>query len=431
MMRALLVALLALPAGPVLGDAVTYSGTVGKVDIVVEFSSPAATATLPFAGRYFYRSNGVDIPLDARAVGSGKLVLDEEKPCSQLNCKLNADGTVKKVHLGARWELMASPNGRSLSGTWSDEGRQQPLSLVYIGTSVSPKNGDIGPAALEDTTSDLYLTEPATEITKANAPYDYLRLQTKLEATEPINVNGSSYRYVTDPRTRFRFPRIVALADGRDVGPANTFLQNSQARQSLQAFDCMAKQYVGFGWNEDLLNTGGTLGGYQDQRVEVTYLSPEIFSWTEIGTFHCGGAHPWPYRRFTNLDVKAGTELDLSRLFKGWTAKTFDGKVADLADARTHPRDFTWGPDEALAAVVKSHLGDPGVHLKDYCHDEVLIDQFLQVGFEGADRVQFYIGGDLPAVIHRCADILYEAPIAVLNDYLTPEALGYFPSLDK
>ena len=432
MIRALLAAALALLTGPAVADAVTYSGTIGISEIVVEFSAAPATATLPFAGRYFYRSNGVDIPLDVVTLGDGNIVLDEEKPCSHVSCKLNEDGTVKQFQLGARWEVTASPDGKSVSGTWSEGGRKRPVSLALVGTSVLPKTGDIGPSALEDTTSDLYFTDPATKITPATAPYDYLRLQTKLETTDPINSSGSLYRYVADPRTRFRFPRIVTLADRSDVGPANAFLQNDHWEQSLQALDCMAKQYVGFGWNVDLLDTGGTLGGYQDQRVDVTYLSPEILSWTEVGTFWCGGPHPWPYRRFVNLDVKSGTELDLSLLFKGWVATTLDGRAADLVDARTHPQDFIWGPDDALADLVKSHLKDPGVHLRDYCDDESLIDKdYLQIGFEGDDRVQFYIGGDLPAVIHHCTDILYEAPIAELKDYLTPEAFRYFPSLAK
>ena len=121
--------------------------------------------------------------------------------------------------------------------------------------------------------------------------------------------------------------------------------------------------------------------------------------------------------------MRTGKKLDLSLVFKDWVATALDGKAADLADARTHPQDFMWGPDEALADLVKSHLKDPGVHLRDYCDDENLVDEYLQVGFEGNDRVQFYIGGGLPAVIQSCMDNLYEAPIADLRDYLTPEAV--------
>ena len=254
----------------------TYSGTIGKAEIVVEFTSPPAAATMPFAGRYFYRHNGIDIPLDAATVGAGKLVLDEEKPCSKANCQLNADGTVKQFHLGARWELTASSDGKSLSGTWTEDGRQLPVAVSFVGTSILPKTSDVSSWALADTTSDLYYSEPAPTISMANAPYDYLRMQTKLEMTNPITWNGSSYRYVTDARTKFRFPRVVELADGSNVGPANALLQNEQWEQSLQALDCAAKQYFGFGWNVNLVGIGGTLGGYQDEQVEVAYLSPEI-----------------------------------------------------------------------------------------------------------------------------------------------------------
>ncbi|MER8706547.1 hypothetical protein [Mesorhizobium sp. M0323] len=48
-------------------EPVTYAGKLGKADIVVEFTGDPAAPGGPLAGRYFYRSKGVDIPLQARS----------------------------------------------------------------------------------------------------------------------------------------------------------------------------------------------------------------------------------------------------------------------------------------------------------------------------------------------------------------------------
>ncbi|MER9636685.1 hypothetical protein [Mesorhizobium sp. M0228] len=62
LMAAILVLSTAAEAEPV-----TYAGKLGKSDIVVEFTGDPAAPGGPLAGRYFYRSKGVDIPLQARS----------------------------------------------------------------------------------------------------------------------------------------------------------------------------------------------------------------------------------------------------------------------------------------------------------------------------------------------------------------------------
>ncbi|ESX32883.1 MULTISPECIES: hypothetical protein [unclassified Mesorhizobium] len=62
----LLGAFLALPA-TAHAEPVTYAGKLGNIDIVVEFTGDPATAGEALAARYFYRSKGVDIPLQAKS----------------------------------------------------------------------------------------------------------------------------------------------------------------------------------------------------------------------------------------------------------------------------------------------------------------------------------------------------------------------------
>ncbi|MER8957511.1 hypothetical protein [Mesorhizobium sp. M0701] len=80
-MAAILVLSTAAEAEPV-----TYAGKLGKSDIVVEFTGDPAAPGGPLAGRYFYRSKGVDIPLQARSQQGSTFELAEEEACGADNC---------------------------------------------------------------------------------------------------------------------------------------------------------------------------------------------------------------------------------------------------------------------------------------------------------------------------------------------------------
>ena len=155
-------------------------------------------------------------------------------------------------------------------------------------------------------------------------------------------------------------------------------------------------------------------------------------SWTEGGSLSCGGAHPYNHYEFHNLDVAAGKPLDLSRIFKGWVPRTFDGEPVDLETARANPAEYQWGPDEELLAFVNAHrpsneeLGFTG-DMSD-CPIDEMIPEYLAIGFKGDNVVRFSMDG-MPHVSSACATDLYEAPISELKELLAPEAGEYFLSL--
>jgi len=421
------VVVFALVTSPALGAAVTYSGTIGKTPIVVEFTAPPAEAQGPFAGRYFYASRGIDIPLDAVRVQPGKLELTEERPCTEEICQQADDGTITGIPVGAKWQLSSGRDTKTLTGTWTENGRQQPVALTLVGSRDLPADSEISPLGLAAiSTAFIYGDQRIAEDT---APYDYLRMQTKQQESPIMEWLGSSFRYLTDPRTKFKFPAIVELADGSDPAAANAYLQDRHWAMNADAFNCEAQQYGGLGWSESVSYSAGTLGGYPDETIAVTALTPALMSWTESGSLFCGGAHPYNHHEFFNLDVKTGEPLDMSRIFAGWVARDFDGNVADTADARTHPQDFQWGPDKALGDFVKAHRAKNGdVALNEDCNYDELIDSNLAINFKTPDRVLFALGG-LENAIEACGADLYEAPVADLNFLLTPEAVDYLPSL--
>jgi hypothetical protein len=217
-----------LGTSPAFADAVTYKGTLGKTPIVVELSADVAAAKGVLVGRYFYPVKGIDIPLDAEKATPGNVDLSEEKPCTALICQGSIDDTPPATPpVGAKWHLESSADG-TITGTWQDGGKTLPVTLQRYASR--PLNGIVSiPGDLAAIAGDFLSGEkPLT--TKAS-PYDFLKMQVPLTESAETRWGDAGFKYVTDPRTKFRFPRITSLA-GANPAAANAFLAGHHARPS-------------------------------------------------------------------------------------------------------------------------------------------------------------------------------------------------------
>ncbi|MBN9347354.1 MAG: hypothetical protein J0I48_14320 [Devosia sp.] len=421
---------LCLAASPAFAEAVTYQGTIGDEPVFVEFSEPPHAGNADIFGRYFYPEQGIDIPLHAAPAARSRFGLVEEVACSEekKNCPHAQDETPSDPPLGAKWQLEVADDGRTIEGEFSLGGRNLPVALERIGTR--DFDSAEGLQGLSGFASSLFYS--GAVLTLETSPYDYAKMALfALDGGDALEATGGRYNYRTDIRTKFGFPRIIELAGGSDDRPANRYLEQRHWMMSLDALWCVAQQYQGFGWNGYNYDAG-TLGYWDEEHIEVHYLSPTVMTWTESGSLSCGGAHPYNHYEYMNLDVTTGVPLDLSRIFKGWVARDFDGNLVDLEAARANPRDYQWGPDEELLAFVNANrftneeLGFTGA--EGDCPIDELIPQYLAISFKGSDVVHFGMDG-LPHVAVACASDLYDAQIADLAALLTPEAADYFPSL--
>jgi hypothetical protein len=422
---------LALLASPAFAKAVTFQGTLGKLPIIFELSQIPEESNTTTYGRYAYLNKGIDIPLHVTKAKDGNLTIREEVACKTdgSNCPHAGDDDPSDPPLGATWTLNLSGDGRGLLGNWTDNGKTLPVEIVVAGVRDFTQTAGSSPADLTTlATSQLY-NEDANYATidESSDPYDFLKLSAKDNAAAPTKIGDYAYTYVTDPRTTFQFPRITGLG-GADMTAANAYLSTRDYAMRADALNCSALVYQGFGWHDYDQYVAGTLGGYDDESTDVTYLSPTIMSWTESGSLDCGQAHPYNHHDFYNLDVRTGKPLDLSLIFKGWVP---DG--GELADARTHPADFVWKPDATLAAFVKQHrTSDKDLGLDTSDPDECKVDDFidsnLSISFVAGDKVLFSLG-TLEDAVQACTADLYEAPISELKPLLAPTAADYFPSL--
>lgn len=416
-------ALLLASALPAFADAVTYKGTIGRLAVVMELSDAFGAAGV--YGRYFYPRQGIDIPLQA---GETSGTLREELPCSVETCtELDDYGAALAPLLGATWTLAASAGGDALTGTWRENGKTLPVTLTRVGARYHDGALDPGPAGLA--AAALRILWSGAAIGPDTLPYDDLKMQVALEEGPVTRWKDSSFRYVTDPRTKFAFPRIVTLAEGSPEA-ANRSLAQRHWAMNADALNCASTVYPGMGWNQYLGAAGG-LGDWDQEQVTVDYLSPTVLSWTESGSLWCGGAHPYNHNNILNLDVEAGAPLDLSRIFTFWVPMQGGAVVEDLDAARENPDDYVWGPEPAFVDFLREkrvRSSDPGYEAD--CEIDTLIPDYLAIGFREGDRVLFTLG-TLPHAIQACADDLYEAPIGELMEWLAPTAAAYFPSLAR
>jgi hypothetical protein len=242
--------------------------------------------------------------------------------------------------------------------------------------------------------------------------------------------DGSSFQYVSDPRVKFDFPRIVKLAGGADPSAANAYLQARQWQMLTDALSCEAQQYAAFDWNDMMPNFAGTYGSYPDEQVGVLSVSPTLISYDEGGSLDCGGPHPYNHHEFTTLDVKLGEPVHFERILKDWIPSDFDGNPVAPDYAKAHPEDVQWGPGDTLFALVKAHLKDaPDAALDDSdCDYDNLIRHNLAVAMKPGNRLLFTLDG-LEYAIQACATDIFEAPVTELKDFLAPTAVEYFPVL--
>jgi hypothetical protein len=378
-------------------DPVTYKGTLGKTEIVVELTDDPAASNAPVAGRYLYRTQGADIPLQAKAHQGRSLQLSEEQACKE-KCQEGKPGPI-----GAVWKLTASVDGKTLEGSWVGK-KSLPIKLERAGSR--PLAGDTpkSPLDLYNYTDRTFLVGDA-KVTMVTSPYDFLRLDVPLDTGEKQGWPDASYHDVTDPRTKFARPRIIELAGGVSPDAANAVLERRHWRDSIAALGCKALQYAGFQENGPIPGADdGSLGGYEDTGSEVTALTPKVMSWTESGGVFCGGAHPENYSDAFTMDVRTGQLFGLADMFK------------DVVDGE---------PGPSLVAFVKEKREKPSnqddIDFEAECGMDELIAQYLVGSIRREDdglKLVFGLQG-LPHVIQACGEDLLELPVADARQLLT------------
>lgn len=371
-----------------------FEGTIGGEKVVVEFTDDPLGGTARVEGRFNFADDGSDIPLlfDRRAAAT--LVLTQEGPCKDGEC---ADtGPV----VGAVWTLERG-DGQGLAGQWRKDGDIRKIVLRPLGQRPRGAFEEATAHGLAGASEAVSMSDEA--IGPDTHPYEFAKLNIPLVVQDKVEFNGSTVSYRVDPRTTFISPRIDGLANGSSPAHINEFLKQDHWRKNLAALGCRALRYRTFrgqdgGWTSD----AGSLGGYDDTTVRVTFLNTRVLSYVESGSLWCSGASPTNFIKPVTVDVRRGAAISPAALFAEWT------------DA---------GPGERLSALVQSRAkDDPGMEDGD-CSVERLgsyLTAYLVPGTGRRPEVTFGIY-NLPTVTAACSRDLATISIDEIREYLTPE----------
>lgn len=427
-MRLALVLLAGIAVTPAFADARTYVGTLGDRAILVELTEPEDGAIV---GRFTYVDDGADVPLQHITAEDGLWVVSEDAPCQVDTCIEGEEGIVLGGPIAATWRLAVGPDRQTLTGTREVFGNKVkteplPIALTFLAArQVEPD--EISPGALHNNSVELSF-DPSMSFD--NAPYELALLDVPLEPGEMMQSNGMTWTYVTEPRSGLTFPRVLSttpeaarLAQGMD---------EHFYRMSLSALDCKAFLYAEYGVSQYSVGMGGGTAGYEDEAVELSYLSPKLASWSQSGSLYCQGAHPYNHLDNFTLDARTGQSLDWRLIFSAIVPRPWFGpleEIADLDTALADPESYDWGPNLELIAYVKQNmpadLFEGDAELEEVCLSDQSIAEQLNYRVVAGGDIMFTLSG-FPNVTSACNTDLFSAGLAELEPFLAPAAKDYF-----
>lgn len=255
-----------LTASPVIradGSTQVYTGTLGKMPIVLEVNPDSGD------GRYFYQKYRKDLVLSGKREGH-VLLLDEgsgDDPRPKLRLQTSADG----------W-----------SGEWtSSKGKVLKIELHPV--KLAPIPGDTLP----------YLVRMHDQW-----PYDYLRLQgLKLQQGRTETFMGYTLQWWSEPQSKIQMFEVVS---GYSVQARERINQQLMARlwQSVMGyFECA----------DDNAATNF------DQLSQPMWMTPSVMSAVVSTDTYCGGALADQNNEALNFDAKTGNALTLEDVV--WVGK--------------------------------------------------------------------------------------------------------------
>jgi hypothetical protein len=345
-----------------------------------------------YIGRYFYARQGVDIPLFGALARlaepkqrSERTEEEQEAYCTPEECKAPPK---------AYWEGQIVQE--RFRGQWVDA------------TTQRTHRFDLQRVARYDpekTYTESGLNYEA-EINPQQRPYVYLKLQgyaVPVGAIVPGQTESVAWQSFRDPRSQFKYPRLVRHPNPDIMKRVNDLLEQRHWQMTLAALGCVSSAYDGNGMS------GGTLGGYEDETLQVDFLTETLMSVVESGNTYCDGVYSNNHYNPFTLDLIRGEYLDWNRLFKAFV-RGEDG--------------FRKPSPEIMALVEKI----PKEERLENCISAQTMRGYLALHFDSPGHLALVISG-IGLAGSVCRGKLAEIPFSDLGALLKPAAQRYFPEL--
>lgn len=389
---------------------IVYQGTLqGAGEVVMELDGrTAADGTI--SGRYFYAQYGIDIPLHGKPAQLVEPLVRTDLPDDVRNQSSYSD-QADFDQIAATWRGTQDRDG--YRGRWTDarSGKTRSFALRRV-AEYDPDA--VAPGSVEAITDRIAGgvgsgVARGVGIDMKHAPYATLKLAGHAQPAGPEIGDGTiAYRMWRDPRTQFLYPRLSRHPDPAVMARVNHLLEHRQWQMSLAALECASTRYTDDG------PAAGSLGGYDDERVTVTWLSPAALGIVESGSTFCGGAHPNNHYDPVTFDLLRGAYLDWNRVI----------------DASSPGKDDIPETSPTLAHFI-THLRDtakPGDRPTDGKGDSIscadMLPEYLAFEFDAPGKLSFSVSG-IGHALGACLGPQLDASFAALTPILKPGGARY------
>ncbi|QRR08341.1 hypothetical protein FPJ27_19350 [Burkholderia sp. MS455] len=387
-----------------------YEGTLqGAGAVVMELDNfPAADGNL--SGRYFYAQFGVDIPLHGTPAQLVEPLVRTQLPDDARDSSAFREHADFE-HVAATWRGTRDQGG--YRGRWTDarSGKTRTFTLRRV-AEYDPDA--IAPGAVE-TITDLSAGGVGSGIARGadidmkHAPYATLKLagHARPVGTE-IGDGTVAYRMWSDPRTVLAYPRLSRHPDPAVMAQVNHLLEQRHWQMNLAALECASTRYTDDG------PAAGTLGGYDDEHVTVTWLSRAALGIVESGSTFCGGAYPNNHYDPVTFDLLRGAYLDWNRVIDAASS----GKAGNMETSAALTRFIAQRRDKT----------EPGERPTDgegnslSCAD--VFPQYLAFELDAPGKLSFAVSG-INHAEGACLGPQLDAPFAALAPILRSGGARY------
>lgn len=385
-----------------------YAGTLqGAGDIVMELDSrPTADGML--TGRYFYPKHGVDIPLR----GAEKTLYEPRLYQDLAQAKLDPETDTAQATAAASWQGTRDADG--YRGQWTDirTGKTRRFTLRRVADYDPDK---LAPGSVQAVTDAISggmgsAIDSQADINVASAPYETLKLAGYARPVgQDIGTAAVAYRLWVDPRTKFAYPRLSRHPDPQIITRINHLLEQRHWQKSLAALQCMASAYTNGN------PAAGTLGSYDDEVIQVDWLSKALMTVTEAGSLYCGGAHPDNHFEPYTFDLLRGEYLDWNRIFPAYVP----GQYGFADESPTLIKLMNQARERLPAEVRPARTDDDSLQgCSDFWPD------YLALGVAAPGEISLSISG-IGHALGVCLGTHATVPFNDLTPYLEPGGAVY------
>ncbi|QFS40969.1 polysaccharide deacetylase family protein [Burkholderia cepacia] len=387
-----------------------YEGTLqGAGAVVMELDDrPAADGSI--SGRYFYAQHGVDIPLHGTPAQLVEPLVRTQLPDDARDAS-GFRGQADFDHAAATWQGTRDKAG--YRGRWTDtrSGKTRSFALRRV-AEYDPDA--VAPGSVEAVTNSIAGgvgsgIASGVAIDMRQAPYATLKLAGHAQPAGPEIGDGTvAYRMWRDPRTKLMYPRLSRHPDPAVMARINRLLEQQHWQMNLAALECASTRYSDDG------PAAGSLGGYDDEQVTVTWLSPAALGIVESGSTYCGGAHPNNHYDPVTFDLLRGTYLDWNRVIDAaatgkdgdpGTSPALVSFITRLRDKATHGQQVTDGESDSLS-----------------CAD--VFPEYLAFELDAPGKLSFVVSG-IGHAMGACLGPQLDVPFAALTPILRPGGARY------